>query len=628
MATIAVVAVILVITSSKGLAHAPAPNPLHTQAKDPYFPSFHIRPAAGHVNDPNGPFYHAPHKLFHLFMQYHSYEKTAGSIGWYHFTSPDLVTWTPRGQSIPPDGKGCPNTGGVFSGSTALLGNIPRIVYPGVHTVPKSASHPDGIGMAQCLAQPANMSDPFLTDWVSRVIIPTDPVPTDVNNHFHDDAQVWQSAADKKFYTFVSGGSFKRTRGVNLLYSTTDINSTATWQLEHALWNITDGSCNFVSCPELYPLPGHPDDQPRASGTMVYEALCGGDKYWIGHYDDDAHSFQPMADQPDISTRLYDFGKGRASKSFWHEQSQRRIMWSWITWSGPKPKSYTFAWDGAQTVPRHIQLDPTANRLTITPAAEVAQLRTSNTPLVTKQVEIQQGQSTVVSSDVGPQVDILVNFSWPAAQGGRATVRFLGAEGGSSFASVTAGVLNASYLPGYNIPRGDIVADDFLLPRNETWGDRNGSAVCLAYCNAHPECSGYTFVRAGFQHGPRCAIKNVSNSELPEPSPCCVSGYAWSKPSPLPPATVSTSCTGAAVCSLETMPAHTSAANTTKTVTLRILVDRSIVEVYDAKSCLSTFVFVPVEALSSKLALIIDSDAGTVQTSVTVYTMGSAFPPL
>ena len=63
------------------------------------------------------------------------------------------------------------------------------------------------------------------------------------------------------------------------------------WRYEHALWNITTGQCNFVSCPEMYPLPGRPQAQPLASTRVVYEALCGCDQYWLGSYDDDAHAF-------------------------------------------------------------------------------------------------------------------------------------------------------------------------------------------------------------------------------------------------------------------------------------------------------------------------------------------------
>lgn len=139
---------------------------------------------------------------------------------------------------------------------------------------------------------------------------------------FHDDAEPWKSDSDGRWYTFASGGNFNRTRGVNILYSISDADFHASgegWRLEHALWNITSGQCNFVSCPEMYSLPGAPADTPRTSGTVVYESLCGCDQYWLGHYDDGAHTFTPFPSYtvPTAapSTYCYDYGDGRASKS-------------------------------------------------------------------------------------------------------------------------------------------------------------------------------------------------------------------------------------------------------------------------------------------------------------------------
>ena len=56
----------------------------------------------------------------------------------------------------------------------------------------------------------------------------------------------------------------------------------------------------------------------------------------------------------------YDYGVGRASKSFWHEQSRRRLMWSWINDDGGSSVSAAVPvalWDSTQSVPRAISLD-------------------------------------------------------------------------------------------------------------------------------------------------------------------------------------------------------------------------------------------------------------------------------
>eukprot|EP01047_Picozoa_sp_COSAG01_P021113 COSAG01_NODE_1216_length_11192_cov_10.328678_3_plen_382_part_00 len=345
------------------------------------------------------PFYDPVHGKFHLFMQYHSYAKSHGGMGWYHFASNDLTYWkaldgdSPHSNftGMPTDGIGCPNTNGCFSGSATVThlasaggDAVPTIVYPGVHRVPESPDHPDGVGMAQCLARPANRSDPWLRRWRSIQIVPTDPVGpgVDLNNHFHDDAQPWRSASDGRWWTFASGGSWNRSRGVNILYSTTDEDwqaGASHWKISAnpALWNITSGQCNFVSCPEMYPLPGVGYEQMWKSGPVVYESLCGGDQYWLGHYDDETHSFHANSDFLNYSgpPAVYDYGVGRASKSFWHAQSGRRLMWSWInddrsgagfadhaSWMDEHGQNHSFTWDSLQSVPRVITLDPQYHR--------------------------------------------------------------------------------------------------------------------------------------------------------------------------------------------------------------------------------------------------------------------------
>ncbi len=49
-----------------------------TLADDSWFPAFHVRPASGHNNDPNGPFFF--NDLFHLFMQVRKEEKQRKKI--------------------------------------------------------------------------------------------------------------------------------------------------------------------------------------------------------------------------------------------------------------------------------------------------------------------------------------------------------------------------------------------------------------------------------------------------------------------------------------------------------------------------------------------------------------------
>jgi len=55
-------------------------------------PTYHLMPAFGHNNDPNGLIYDALHGVYHVGVQRTSKVKSGGGGGWYFFTSRDLVS--------------------------------------------------------------------------------------------------------------------------------------------------------------------------------------------------------------------------------------------------------------------------------------------------------------------------------------------------------------------------------------------------------------------------------------------------------------------------------------------------------------------------------------------------------
>eukprot|EP01051_Picozoa_sp_SAG22_P010078 SAG22_NODE_883_length_6685_cov_3.013969_6_plen_165_part_00 len=139
----------LLCASSSGEPSADQP------AAQPYFPVFHIRPPAGHVNDPNGPFRDAKTGYLHLFMQYcprgpcmgqappgnrtrnyqsatHFYSKDGGATWAWTGDSAGVVAscdpLSPAGQQCPGTeaADDCPDDLGVYSGSTTYVGGVPN----------------------------------------------------------------------------------------------------------------------------------------------------------------------------------------------------------------------------------------------------------------------------------------------------------------------------------------------------------------------------------------------------------------------------------------------------------------------------------------------------------------------
>ena len=379
----------------------------------------------------------------HLFTQFRL--RSTDSIGWSHFVSKDLVRWNYLGEPIKPDGKDCPDIAGAFTGSATIVDGVPSLMYPGVHHLADGS-----IDMGQCLARPVDRSDPLLREWSKKLVIPSDSHKIN-SSRLHDDSAAWKGK-DGRWWMFVGGSKVMvdstrpraKKYGLNLAYSSADF---ITWRREHSLFDIVtrledDGKvdkateCPFVSCPELYRAPGMAEDE------RVYEALCGKDRVWIGDWNESAVRFTPRpppgAAEPQPHCD-YDWGSGKASKSFTDPQTGRRLLWSWI--SGPvAPTGFnsTYLMDGMMSVPREVTWDAPTQQLLIVPAREVSLLRTTRLADAARVALV--GDSGVIvpgCAAAGDALDILVNFSLAGLSGANASfgVRWRASSDGATFAA-------------------------------------------------------------------------------------------------------------------------------------------------------------------------------------------------
>ena len=593
-------------------------------ASDPYFPLYHLRPAIGHVNDPNGPFRDPDTGIFHLFMQYCRSDKCAygpGGKGWAHFASSDLVRWTDLGYALGagPDGVGagtCPDDVGVFTGSATVLpvaadgGPSSSVVlaFPGVHnltlyngtvTHTRCEAQPtfaDGGCMSFCTAVPANRSDPLLRHWTSREIIPHQP-PGDMNWRFLDASEMWPSTdratGETRWWMFTGGssewwdgsdrGKLCRSNpncsseGVSMLYSTADPVH-GTWRVEHSLFTTnfsTDSPCKFISCPEMFSLPGMgPPPGSYATGRHVFVAACAGNLYWFGDFDEDTKRLtvdreggmgcgSKYTDQSSGGCNRLVYGNNHACKSAWDAASARRLMWCWIRSEGPRA-ALGLDWDGMLSVPRVISVDPLRpNRLLTLPAREVDALRTAMLVNVATTLNASSSQGLVYLG-VGNALDIQVTFTLGEAMaaacdsaGCKFGVKLLGNNSQTGSGSTSAAMATVVF--------EFAKSGDKILPLNTSgvvWIDltRSGSNVTA---------------------GRSCAPVHAQ------------SGLAY---------------------------------------TMRVLLDRSVIEVFsqDGVSVLSDLLFLPRGEVIADVAFFVDSTATSVGDDAVglqaaVYSMGSAY---
>ncbi|MCB1302590.1 MAG: glycoside hydrolase family 32 protein [Tetrasphaera sp.] len=101
----------------------------HPNADDQVLPVYHLRPARGWVNDPNGMTYHDGR--WHVFFQHHSGGPFHHLIEWGHASSADLIHWREHPIAFGPTPEG-PDRFGCWTGVFVPGLQRPAVAYSGV----------------------------------------------------------------------------------------------------------------------------------------------------------------------------------------------------------------------------------------------------------------------------------------------------------------------------------------------------------------------------------------------------------------------------------------------------------------------------------------------------------------
>ena len=94
---------------------------------DMYYPTYHIAPKHGLVNDPNG--LYELNGEHHIFYQWFPLGPVHGLKHWYHLSTKDFIHYDDHGVALTPDQPY--DEHGCFSGSTFVENKIPYIFYTG-----------------------------------------------------------------------------------------------------------------------------------------------------------------------------------------------------------------------------------------------------------------------------------------------------------------------------------------------------------------------------------------------------------------------------------------------------------------------------------------------------------------
>ncbi|KAL2898665.1 Fructan 6-exohydrolase [Bienertia sinuspersici] len=303
--------------------------------------------------------------IYHLFYQHNPHNPVWGDIVWGHSTSTDLINWTSQPTALSPsesyDIQGC------WSGSTTILPDKPAILYTGGDIEDNQL---------QILAFPKDSSDPYLKEWVK---VPENPVmvATPNNNmidpkNFRDPSTAWK-LSDGKWRVVI--GTQQGDHGSAALFTSEDfVNWTDTG---HPLRS-AEGT-GVWECVDFFPVYAGKAigaDTSVVSGDDVKHVLkislakYQKEMYTLGRYDTDNDIYIP--DEGSVESHLgllCDYGKYYASKSFFDSETNRRIVYGWVSEDSTPEDDNIKGWSGIQAdvevsfkIPNleHVQeLDPT-----------------------------------------------------------------------------------------------------------------------------------------------------------------------------------------------------------------------------------------------------------------------------
>lgn len=399
----------LIILNSHGFSGVQASHHVYrnlqtlqsTSLDQPYRTSYHFQPPKNWINDPNGPLVYKG--IYHLFYQYNPYGAVWGNIVWAHSTSTDLINWDPHSPAIYPSQPSDIN--GCWSGSTTILpGGKPVILYTGIDTEHRQV---------QNLAMPKNLSDPYLVEWIKT---PQNPLmaPTQMNqinaSSFRDPTTAWL-APDGRWRVIV--GNKRRRRGMAILYRSKDF---IHWiKSQHPLHSTKD--TGMWECPDFYPVSSSNPNGIDTSmvGPEVKHVLKVSlddtkfEYYTIGTYNYKKDIYTPDIGSLDNASGLrYDYGKFYASKTFYDNEKNRRILWGWINESSSVANDISKGWAGIQAIPRTIWLDKSGKQLVQWPVVELERLRGNRIGSPNK---VLKGGSTLdIVGVTAAQADVEISF--------------------------------------------------------------------------------------------------------------------------------------------------------------------------------------------------------------------------
>lgn len=319
-------------------------------------PLFHVTPAVGWLNDPNGFSYYQG--KYHLFYQYNPYNTYWASMHWGHLVSEDLIRWKRLPVALAPDEPY--DNAGVFSGSALTLPNGQHLLmYTGVEEHQRDNGFIE-IRQTQCIAYGDGHD---YQKYEQNPVITPDMLPEGSSTEDFRDPKIWWNDKERYFYAVICSRT-EDGSGAVVLFRSADAQE---WEYISTLDRSRNQYGTMWECPDFFSLDGV-DILIVSPMEMIAEGLefhnGNNTAYITGCYDENDHTF--------VRTELHclDYGLDFYAPQTLLTPDGRRILIGWM--QSPETghsQPHDIKWFGQMTIPRELTVQN--NRLIQRPVREL-----------------------------------------------------------------------------------------------------------------------------------------------------------------------------------------------------------------------------------------------------------------
>lgn len=319
-------------------------------------PLFHVTPAVGWMNDPNG--FSVYQGEYHLFYQYYPYAVKWGPMHWGHYKSHDFIHWEMLPAALAPDEE---YETGCFSGSGIELADGRHLLMYTAHLVQDR----DGKSVTmetQCIAVGDGVN---YEKYEKNPVLTAKDLPPGSRAEDFRDPKIWQEG--DCYYAVVAACLADGTGGI-LLYKSPDYQL---WEYVTILARSLGKYGEMWECPDFFELDGRRVLLVSPMGMVAREPEFHsghGSVAFIGAYNPETHEFSKEQEQS------VDYGLDFYAPQTMKTPDGRRIMTAWMQcWDGSEYPPKNAKWFGMMTIPRELHIKN--GRLYQNPVREIEQCR-------------------------------------------------------------------------------------------------------------------------------------------------------------------------------------------------------------------------------------------------------------